>query len=35
MTRELTHNYFLSVVAAIVGVMAILTLSVAVALKLG
>jgi hypothetical protein len=35
MTREPTPNYFLGVVAAIVGVMAILTLLVAAALKLG
>ena len=35
MTRELTRNYFIGVVAAIVGVMAILTLLVAAALKLG
>jgi hypothetical protein len=35
MTRELTRNYFIGVVAAIVGVLAILTLLVAAALKLG
>jgi hypothetical protein len=35
MTRELTRNYFIGVVVAIVGVLAILTLLIVAALKVG
>jgi len=35
MTREPTRNYFLGVVAAMVGVLAILTLLIVAALKIG
>jgi hypothetical protein len=35
MTREPTRNYFLGVVASIVGVLAILTLLIVAALKVG